>query len=199
MRILTISDRVEPILYDHFDARRFEGIDLIISCGDLPPEYLTFLTARLQVPLFFVKGNHDIRYDQKPPDGCTNIHAKLVRFHDLRIIGLEGSRWYNGGPNQYTDRQMKQLVRRLRLRLWWKGGIDMVVSHAPPRHIHDAEDRCHKGFNSFHTLITRHKPRFFVHGHIHAHFNHFEERVTQINQTKVINSYGHTTLEINPR
>lgn len=52
MRVLTISDRVEPILYDHFDANRFQGIDLILSCGDLPPEYLTFLTARLQAPLF---------------------------------------------------------------------------------------------------------------------------------------------------
>ena len=196
MRVLTISDRIEPILYDRFDASRFKDIDLILSCGDLPPEYLTFLTARLQAPLFFVKGNHDIRYKQKPPDGCMNIHAKLVHFHDLRIIGLEGSRWYNGGPNQYTDRQMKQIVRRLRLRLWWKGGIDVVVSHAPPRHIHDAEDRCHKGFNSFHKLINRYKPKFFIHGHIHAHFNHFEERLTQINQTKVINSYGHTIIEI---
>jgi uncharacterized protein len=196
VRILTISDHVEPILYDAFDISQFPGIDLIISCGDLPPEYLTFLAVRFQVPLYFVKGNHDIRYDQKPPDGCMNIHAKLVQFHDLNIVGLEGSRWYNGGPNQYTERQMHAMTRRLKMGLWWKGGIDVLITHAPPRHVHDAEDRCHKGFKSFHWLIERYKPQFFIHGHIHANFNHFEDRVTTINQTKVINSYGHTILEI---
>jgi len=196
VRILTISDHVEPILSDPLDVSQFPGIDLILSCGDLPPEYLTSLAVRFQVPLYFVKGNHDIRYDQKPPDGCMNIHAKLVQFHDLNIVGLEGSRWYNGGPNQYTERQMHAMIRRLKMGLWWKGGIDVLITHASPRHVHDAEDRCHKGFKSFHWLINHYRPQFFIHGHIHTHFNHFSDRVTTINQTKVINSYGHTILEI---
>ena len=80
MKILTVSDRVEPILNDSFDTNHFSGIDLILSCGDLPPEYLTTISNRIQAPLYFVKGNHDIRYDLKPPDGCVNIHGKLVQF-----------------------------------------------------------------------------------------------------------------------
>jgi Icc-related predicted phosphoesterase len=197
MKILTVSDRVEPILNDSFDANRFSGIDLIVSCGDLPPEYLTVITTRLQAPLFFVKGNHDIRYDLKPPDGCVDIHGKLVQFQGLKILGLEGSRWYNGGPNQYTERQMRRIIRNLKIGLWWKGGIDMVISHAPPRHVHDAEDRCHKGFKSFNRLINHYAPKYFIHGHIHAHFDKFADRLTIIENTKVINSYGYTILEIN--
>ena len=184
------------MLDESFDASQFSGIDLIISCGDLAPEYLTSISTRLQAPLYFVKGNHDIRYEQKPPEGCANIHGKLVQFDNLKILGLEGSRWYNGGPNQYTERQMRRMVRHLKLEIWWKGGIDMVITHAPPRHIHDAEDRCHKGFNSFRRLIDRYAPKYFIHGHIHAHFDNFSDRVTTIGTTKVINSYGFTLLEI---
>jgi Icc-related predicted phosphoesterase len=197
MKILTVSDRVEPILNDSFDANRFSGIDLIVSCGDLPPEYLTVITTRLQAPLFFVKGNHDIRYDLKPPDGCVDIHGKLVQFQGLKILGLEGSRWYNGGPNQYTERQMRRIIRNLKIGLWWQGGVDMVISHASPRHVHDAEDRCHKGFKSFNRLINHYAPKYFIHGHIHAHFDKFADRLTIIENTKVINSYGYTILEIN--
>ena len=88
------------------------------------------------------------------------------------------------------------MVRNLKMGLWWKGGIDIVVSHAPPRHVHDAEDRCHKGFKSFHWLINRYAPKYFIHGHIHAHFDNFSDRVTNIDNTKVVNSYGYTILEI---
>ena len=197
MKILTVSDRVEPILNDSFDTNRFSGIDLIVSCGDLPPEYLTVISNRVKAPLFFVKGNHDIRYDLKPPDGCVNLHGRLVQFQGLKILGLEGSRWYNGGPNQYTERQMRRIIRNLKIGIWWKGGVDMVISHASPRHVHDEEDRCHKGFKSFHRLIARYAPKYFIHGHIHARFDKFADRLTIIENTKVINSYGYTILEVN--
>lgn len=197
MKILTVSDRMDPILNDPDGTNRFSGIDLILSCGDLPPEYLTSISNRMQAPLFFVKGNHDIRYDLKPPEGCVNIHGKLVKFQDAKILGLEGSRWYNGGPNQYTERQMRRIVRKLKAGLWWKGGVDLIISHAPPRHVHDAEDRCHKGFKSFHWLINRYSPKYFIHGHIHAHFENFTDRITTIDNTKVLNSYGFTIIEIN--
>ena len=56
MRILAVSDRVESVLYDRFDRQQFEDIDLILSCGDLPPEYLSFLLGKLNAPLYFVRG-----------------------------------------------------------------------------------------------------------------------------------------------
>jgi Icc-related predicted phosphoesterase len=196
MKLLCVSDIVAPQLYHHFDAKRFNQIDLVISCGDLPPEYLVDLLSTFNVPVYYVRGNHDIRYKSKPPGGCTNLHGRIVRHGPLKILGLEGSRWYNGGPNQYTESQMRHLVWRLRPKLWWQGGADLIVTHAPPRFIHDAEDPCHRGFRTFRQLIHWYAPRFFLHGHIHKHFKRFTERVTWEGATRVINCCGYCLVEI---
>ena len=113
IKILCVSDAIEPALYPDLDERRFHGISLILACGDLPPEYLSFLVNALQAPLYYVLGNHDIRYATKQPQGCLNLHRRLVTFKRLNILGLEGSMWYNGGPYQYTENEMRRLVRRL--------------------------------------------------------------------------------------
>lgn len=198
IKILTVSDVVEPDLADRFSHPAGPRPDLILACGDLPPEYLTSLTARLRAPLCYVRGNHDIRYTETPPQACLDIHRRLVHFRGLRLLGLGGSRWYNGGPNQYHEKEMLRMVRCLRLRLWWRTRLDIVVTHAPPRYVGDAEDPCHRGFASFHRLIANYAPRFFVHGHIHAIFNDPSERVSIVKQTRVINSYGHFFFEIDP-
>ncbi len=196
MKILTISDTVVPALYGKFEAESFKGVDLVLSCGDLPPEYLAFLANALEVPFYYVRGNHDLRYESSPPDGCSDLHAKLVRVNGLNILGLEGSMWYNGGPQQYTESQMAGAIRRLRFMLWRKGGADIIITHAPPRSIHDEEDLCHQGFKSYQWLIKKYRPRYFIHGHIHRHFADSSERVTAIKHTKVINTYGYHVIEI---
>jgi len=196
MKILTVSDCVEPGLYDRFDAGRFPGVDLILSCGDLPPEYLSFLVGAFNVPLYYVLGNHDIRYNLKPPGGCIDLNAELIQFQGINILGLEGSIWYNGGPHQYTEGEMRKTIRGLRSSIRRQGGVDIVISHAPPRHIHDAEDQCHKGFKSFKWLIDHYSPSYFIHGHIHFNFTDPSERITIVNKTKVINSYGYYLFEI---
>ena len=196
MKILSVSDIVVPELSDGFDARQFDGVELVLSCGDLPPEYLSFIRERLDAPLYYVRGNHDIRYKTSPPIGCVNLHANRIDFKGLRIMGLEGSRWYNGGPIQYREHQMRQMIWRKMPELWLKGGVDIVVTHAPPRHIHDAEDRCHRGFESFLKLISRFKPRYFIHGHIHAHFTDPSQRMTLVGNTRVINTFAFHLLEM---
>lgn len=196
MRILTVSDVVEPSLHPDFDARRFAAVDLVMACGDLPPEYLAALVNRLGAPLYYVCGNHDVRMAGAAPAGCVNLHGRIVRHRGLRMLGLEGSRWYNGGPYQYREREMRWLLRRLWLPLRFGGRLDIVLAHAPPRHVGDAEDRCHRGFGSFRRLIATHRPRYFVHGHIHRHFDRPAARVTEVGDTRVINSYGYHILEI---
>lgn len=81
-------------------------------------------------------------------------------------------------------------------RIWRHRGLDIVITHAPPRHIHDAEDRCHRGFKSFRRLIERHAPRYFIHGHIHADFADPSDRITNLGGTQIINTYGYHVLEI---
>jgi Icc-related predicted phosphoesterase len=195
MKILTVSDRVEPILYKRFEPDQFKNIDLILACGDLPPEYLSFLHDRLNAPLFFVRGNHDIRHLSKPPDGCIDLNTRMIKYEGIKFLGLEGSRWYNGGPFQYREMEMRRKILRLKPQLWWKGGVDIIITHAPPRHVHDGPDRCHRGFKSFNWLIQKYSPNYLIHGHIHANFSDPSQRMTVINKTTVVNTYGYFIID----
>jgi predicted phosphodiesterase len=196
MRVLCVSDVVVPELDRQPDPKHFRDLDFLISCGDLPPEYLKFLRSAFDVPLYYVRGNHDIRYGDASLTGCTNVHGRLIRHGGLTILGLEGSRWYNGGPVQYTEAQMRRMVWRLWLQIWLKKGVDIVVTHAPPRYIHDAEDLCHRGFKIYRKLIRWYRPSYFLHGHIHLDYTDDTQRFAQQGPTKIINCYGYHLLDI---
>ncbi|MEE4241552.1 MAG: metallophosphoesterase family protein [Desulfopila sp.] len=197
MKILTVSDTVADVLLDPAkSADSFKGIDLIISCGDLPPEYLSSLRHRFDAPLMYVLGNHDLRYTASAPVGCDNIDRRIVSFNGYTFVGFSGSRWYNGGMNQYSEKEMGRFLRRMRFSLWRSGAPHVVVTHAPPRYIHDAEDPCHKGFKCFVKFIEKYSPAYFIHGHIHRHFEDESDRITIVNTTRVINSYGFHVFQI---
>ena len=197
MKILSISDMVVSELDERFDSHRFEGVELVLSCGDLPPEYLSAIREKIAAPLYYVRGNHDIRYQSASPVGCMDIHGRLVTYKGFRIMGFEGSRWYNGGPVQYREHQMRRMIWRMMPWLWLKKGVDIVIAHAPPRHVNDAEDPCHQGFESFLKLINRYRPRYFLHGHIHTHFASASQRMTLVGKTRVINSFAYHVFEAN--
>ena len=197
LKILSVADAVCPSLLDPVGgAPPIDNIDLVLSCGDLPPEYLTSLRHRYDAPLLYVRGNHDLRYAQSPPKGCEPLHRRLVVKKGVRIIGFDGSRWYNGGVNQYIEKYMARFIRRMRFQIWRHRGVDLVVTHAPPRFVGDAEDPCHRGFRVFLNLIERYQPKIFIHGHIHALFNDDSERITMIHSTSVVNSYGFYVFKI---
>ena len=191
MEILAISDIEVLELRDEFDPTRFIGIDLILACGDLQPEYLTLVREKVDAPLYYILGNHDLRHQQSPPVGCTDLSLKTAGECGIKLLGLPGSRCYNGGVHQYRETQMRLLIWKLYFAIWKQRGVDIVFTHASPRHVHDAEDCCHRGFKCFHRLIKRFQPSYFLHGHIHAHFNDDRDRITRINNTQVINCCGY--------
>jgi Icc-related predicted phosphoesterase len=195
MKILAVSDFIEPLSSDLLKGNIFSDVQLIISCGDLPPDYLSALSKAFAAPLYYIRGNHDIRYESSPPKNCFDIHARVISFAELTILGLEGSHLYNGRTLQYSEAQMRQIVRFLRPRLRRQRSLDMVVTHAPPRRIHDGEDLCHRGFQVFRRLIDRYQPKYFLHGHIHRRFDDPESRITRIGRTRVINCSGYYLFE----
>jgi Icc-related predicted phosphoesterase len=197
MKILSVADTVVKNLLEPVGGGpAIADIDLILACGDLPPEYLSALRHRYDTPLLYVLGNHDLRYGKSPPVGCIHLHQQIVTIGDIRITGFSGSRWYNGNINQYTEKQMAGFIRKMRFSLWRSRGVDLVITHASPRFIHDAEDPCHRGFRVFLEFINKYQPRYFIHGHIHALFENDSERLTRVKSTSVINSYGYHVLEI---
>ena len=196
MKILTISDEVCPALYDFYMPGRLDGYDLIISCGDLKPQYLSFLVTMTRVPLLYVHGNHDDIYEKKPPEGCDCIEDKLIVYKGLRILGLGGSQRYSPGTNQYTEREMRWRIWKLKRKIRKYKGVDIVVSHAPLAGIGDGDDYCHRGFESFLRFVDKYHPQYWLHGHMHLNYGIDKTRVREYNGTKVINVSERYVLEI---
>ncbi|MDY5806545.1 MAG: metallophosphoesterase family protein [Lachnospira sp.] len=196
MKILILSDVESKYLWDYFEKEKLEGIDLILSCGDLKPQYLSFLASFTKAPVLYVRGNHDDCYEIDPPDGCICIEDSIYNFNGLRIMGLGGSIKYNNGKNQYTQNQMKKRVKRMWFKLMRNHGFDILLTHAPAAGFHEGDDRAHKGFDIFSELIDRYHPKFFIHGHVHKDYSRNFVRQDQIGDTTVINGYERFTLEI---
>ena len=199
MKILTISDEECPALWDYYQPGRLDGYDLIISCGDLKAKYLSFLVTMAKCPVIYVPGNHDTTYDVNPPEGCDNIDGHFVTFNGVRILGLGGCRKYRPGPNQYTDMQMRARIAKMLLNIWLAGGVDIVVTHAPPEGLGDEEDPAHWGFPCLREFIDKYNPQYLVHGHVHMSYNHQIPRVIEYNGTKIVNAYERYTIEIGER
>lgn len=189
MKILAIADEESKYLWDFFEKSKVEGIDLVISCGDLDPHYLSFLATFCNVPVLYVHGNHDAKYQHTPPEGCIDIENKIYVHDGVRILGLGGSMLYSGGPHQYTERDMRLRVRKLWFQLLRHKGFDILVTHAPAYQLNDARDLPHQGFKVFLNLMEKYKPKFFLHGHVHMSYNRNQKRYDKYMDTHVINSY----------
>ena len=196
MKILTISDEECPALWDYYIPGRLDDYDLIISCGDLKAKYLSFLVTMAKCPVLYVHGNHDTSYQHAPPEGCDCIDGHIVTYNGVRILGLGGCRRYHPGPHQYTDREMRLRIARLRWKLHRMGGVDIVVTHAAPEGLGDDEDIAHWGFPALTELLDKYNPKFLVHGHVHMSYGHNIPREIDYNGTKVINAFERYTIEI---
>lgn len=218
-RLLAIADEVDRELYD--PQIKELDVQLVLSCGDLPFEYLEFIVSALNVPLLYVPGNHDPDLKGRPLDediisltgfkkpweteplgplGCTNIDGRIVDDAGLRVAGLGGSVRYSKGPNQYTQAEMRRRALRLELRARARRlrdgrGLDFFIAHSPPAGVgDDPEDPAHRGFESFNRLAEKLSPRLLLHGHVHPFGR--ETPPGRLGATEVHNVVGHKVLEV---
>lgn len=214
MRILCISDQVDPLVYSPRMRERYKDIDLVLSAGDLPPEYLGFITSMLNVDLLYVAGNHDLtaleargvyRWAEDGVEeldrstGAIDMGFKLRTERGLIILGLPGSMLYNKGANQYSEFRMSLrlalLVPKLCFNKLFRGrAMDIVLTHASPLGIHDRDDLCHRGFKCYLWLMRVFKPKWLIHGHIHL-YDLADVRISSYDETTVINAFGHWILD----
>lgn len=187
MKILALSDEEHPGLYEHYVPGRLKDYDLIISCGDLKAHYLSFIVTMARVPVLYVHGNHDTGYERNPPEGCDCIDDQFIVYNGLRILGLGGCKMYRPGPYQYTEQDMKKRIRKLRWKLWRHKGVDIVVTHAPPKGVGDGDDIAHRGFETLLKLIDKYHPKYLLHGHVHLNYGMDKTREREYNGTQVIN------------
>lgn len=208
MRVLVVSDEVEPHLYGPGAVRLQGTIDLLVSCGDLPFYYLEYLAGTLDVPSYFVFGNHGFELEHRAdeiaiahPRVGSNLHVTTVNERGVLMAGLEGClRYKPHGRFQYSEGEMWQqalnLAPRLILnRLRHGRYLDVLVTHAPPFGIHDQPDRAHTGFKSFLWLLRTFRPRYLWHGHVHV-YNRNQVIATRYCETDVINVYPHRVIDV---
>ena len=196
MKILAVSDEESPYLWDHYIPGRLKEYDLIISAGDLKPDYLSFLVTMARCPVLFVHGNHDEIYDSHPPEGCDCIDGKVVNYKGLRIFGLGGSMRYNQSRNMYTPAEMHKRIRKAASSIRKNKGFDILLTHSPMRGFHDSDDLPHQGFEEFRELIEKYRPRYFIHGHNHKNYSSGFKREDRYLDTTVINAWETYELEI---
>ena len=187
MKILTVADEECSALWEYYTPGKLREYDLILSCGDLKADYLSFLVTVARCPLMYVHGNHDTGYRDRPPEGCDCIDDKLVIYKGLRILGLGGSCLYSQGEHQYTEKQMRQRIRKLKRAIRLAGGVDIVLAHASPQGIGDAQDYAHQGFAAFLELIDSYHPTYLLHGHMHLNYASDLVRETEYRGTQIIN------------
>lgn len=197
MKILAIADTEERCLWECFRKERFEGVDLILSAGDLDPDYLEFLVTVINKPLIYVRGNHDDRYARHAPGGCICVEDTVYTYRGIRIAGLGGSMRYRDGANMYTEREMAKRVRKLSRKVRMVGGCDILLTHAPVAGMGDLDDLPHRGFECFNTALESWTPDYMVHGHVHQSYGpDFQRERQHACGTTIINACGYTQFEL---
>ncbi len=197
VRVLAVSDEVEPAFDDQRNREQLMPVDAIIGAGDLRPEYLDFLAEAFRVPLLYVLGNHDrgggwqegIHHVPDPIDGS---------WHDVAGLTVAGLSWPSDSGDRavHADsaawRQVAARFLRLRARR-----PDIIVSHVPPFGLGDTpEDHYHRGFAAYRWLAERLKPVIWIHGHTSvAAARHWW---VQHGPTTVVNVTGAVLLELTP-
>lgn len=214
-KVLSVSDEIVEPLWTDWVHKKAGDVAVVLGAGDLPFDYLEYLSNELNKPCVYVPGNHDADlsgYERRGlwirdglpvewpgPEGAVNADGQVVDVAGLRIAGLGGSIRYNDGPNQWTERQQARRaakVSRMAGRRQRRDGrrVDVLLTHSPPKDCGDREDPPHRGFACLHTAVERMRPRLLLHGHIHPHGQPVPDR--ELGKTRVVNTVGYRILEL---
>ena len=209
VKILAVSDEVVERLYNLCNSGHFRDVKVILGCGDLPYTYLENLLTLLNVPLFYVPGNHDPDYHPNNlntlAEGGSNLDLKLIHHKDQLIAGFGGSHFYRSdGVNQYSQSQAMRRAMQILPALAWNRirhgrALDILITHSPPFGIHDEPTQAHQGLKAINWLIRTAKPRYHFHGHVHFQRGNLAPSRTVLGPTMVINVYPYKVLEITDR
>jgi uncharacterized protein len=206
VKILAVSDEVVERLYSLCSNGHFGDIEVILGCGDLPYPYLENLLTMLNIPLFYVPGNHDPNYNPENSlarvEGGSNLDLKVVRFKKFFIGGFGGSvRYRPDGTNQHSQidaywRAFSLLPRLLLNRMNYGRSLDILITHSPPFGIHDDDTQAHQGLKAINWLLKVAKPRYHFHGHTHFQRGNLSPSQSTHGLTKITNVFPYKVIEV---
>ncbi|HYF64071.1 MAG TPA: metallophosphoesterase [Herpetosiphonaceae bacterium] len=206
MRLLSVSDEVIGHLQTAQVHHRVGAIDAIVGCGDLPFSYLEHLVSVLNVPCFYVNGNHDAPEEcadgsiRDTPQGCESLDLRVTSFAGMLIAGVSGVLRYREGDYQYSEKQWRRRLLALSLRTMLaqqrhRRPLDVLICHSPPAGLHDGP-RAHRGPQALRRFVDRFGPRYVLHGHVHINYGYGDQRPLQHGRSTIINTCGYRLLEI---
>jgi Icc-related predicted phosphoesterase len=203
IRFLAASDVKEPALEHASNREALGSLDGILGCGDLEPEWLTFLADAFDAPLVYVRGNHDRggEWEERPlrvPDWLKP--GRVDRLAGIAVVGLG---WPGlGEPGNQRKPwlawgQVGAIARRaLSQRLAGRREPFVVISHVPPAGVGDAPDIYHQGFGAYRWLLMLIRPPIWVHGHTTT--ASVARLLKQAGATAVANATGAMLIELQP-
>jgi Icc-related predicted phosphoesterase len=206
MKILAVSDQVVERIYTLAAQGDFRDVHLILGCGDLPYTYLEYLVSMLNVPMFYVPGNHDPAYNPNfantRAEGGSNLDLQRARQDGLLLAGFGGCiRYRPDGVNQYSQADAYGRALQLMSGLLWNRirygrALDVLISHSPPFGIHDEESEAHRGLKAINWILRWARPRYHFHGHTHFFRRNLSPAVTQLGRTTIMNVFPYKVIEL---
>jgi hypothetical protein len=205
-RILAVADEVDRTLDSPATRKGLGNVDLVIGCGDLPVEYLRFVTDAMQAPLAYVRGNHDVGGDWETRD-AIGLHLPEPLMDgspwtdgQITVVGFNGIPKYGGRGLQVGSPTRWAQVLRAWMRLRWRrpGAPVLVISHVAPRGINDGPDRFHRGSRALRWLAGQLRPPLWLHGHTTVVTRRLEDRAITHEQTLFYNAVGAVLVELVP-
>jgi hypothetical protein len=166
IRLLAVSDHLDPTLIDRRNREGIGPIDMIVGCGDLAGEDLAFIADAINAPIVFIRGNHDLDERWAHSDSCPEaIHSTSA--HRLVGLSLAGLTWPGQGrrPAVRSERGAWNQALRLATRRLGRPEPVIVFSHVPPLGAGDMPGgEYHRGFRGYRWLLDRLQPPLWLHG-----------------------------------
>lgn len=200
IRFLVASDAPEPALQQAVNRATLGRLDGILGCGDMEPEWLLFLADAFNMPLVYVRGNHDRGGDwnKRPLEVPAWLGAGTVeRLAGIPIVGLEWPGVDAPGNQRRPWLAWRQTISTTRKLIWarlWRQPL-IVISHVPPAGVGDCPtDAYHVGFPAYRWLLDRLAPPIWLHGHTNT--ASVSSLVERSGPTVVANATGALIVEL---
>ena len=83
MKILCVSDQIDPLIYSVNAQKNFPDVDAVLCAGDLPMDYVDFIVTVLNKPTYFIFGNHNLKeykyyHNNKNPSPQTPLPTTVT-------------------------------------------------------------------------------------------------------------------------
>jgi Icc-related predicted phosphoesterase len=197
---LIVPDRIDMIIHAGDISNPRQLAPSIIECTDFL-EWYKHLKPELKI---LIPGNHDTALERRAVN--PKDYGIICLNHERDVVGKMGKPiQIFGSPYTPTYGDWSFMKARHRIGEMWEDiptGIDILVTHGPPKHILDLSyDRDNKldacGDTSLLRAVKRIRPKYHIFGHIHNCDDIWNQGIRVIDGITFINASVVTDGEFN--